>query len=93
MNIAWTPRSLRAFKRLIKRNPELRLLLEDTLQQMSLDVYHPSLKTHKLMGNLNDIWSCSVDRSYRILFEFTTDPVTGDKAILLVNIGSHDDVY
>ena len=93
MNSAWTPRSLRAFKRLIKRNPQLRLVIEQTLQQIELDVYHPSLKTHKLMGDLDDIWSCSVDYSYRILFEFTTDPATGDRAILLVNIGSHDEIY
>ena len=93
MNIAWTQRSLRAFKRLIKRNPQLRLVIEQTLQQIELDVYHPSLKTHKLMGDLDDLWSCFVDYSYRILFEFTTDPATGNRAILLVNIGSHDEVY
>jgi mRNA-degrading endonuclease YafQ of YafQ-DinJ toxin-antitoxin module len=43
------------------------------LQQMGSDIYHPSLKTHKLMGDLDDSWSCPVDHSYRILFEFAID--------------------
>ena len=60
---------------------------------MLSDIYHPSLKTHKLMGNLDDTWSCSIDYSYRILFEFVTDPETDERAILLLNIGSHDEVY
>jgi mRNA-degrading endonuclease YafQ of YafQ-DinJ toxin-antitoxin module len=45
------------------------------------------------MGNLDDIWSCSIDYSYQILFEFVTDPETDERAILLLNIGSHDDIY
>jgi addiction module RelE/StbE family toxin len=92
MRIGWTPKSSRAFKRLVKRNPQLRALVEQTLQQMASDIYQPSLKTHKLMGNLDDVWSCSIDYSYRILFEFAIDPETDETAILLLNIGSHDDV-
>ena len=45
------------------------------------------------MGDLDDVWSCSVDYSYRILVEFAIDPETDERAILLLNIGSHDEVY
>jgi addiction module RelE/StbE family toxin len=93
MRIGWTPKSIRAFKRLVRRNPQLRLVIEQTLLQMTADIYHPSLKTHKLMGNLEDVWSCSIDYSYRILFEFLPDSNTGEVEILLLNVGSHDDVY
>jgi mRNA-degrading endonuclease YafQ of YafQ-DinJ toxin-antitoxin module len=93
MKIGWTPKSIRAFKRLVQRNPQLRLSIEQTLLQMAADIYHPSLKTHKLMGNLEDVWSCSIDYSHRILFEFLPDPETDEMAILLLNVGSHDDVY
>jgi toxin HigB-1 len=67
--------------------------IEQTLQQMVDEIYHPSLKTHKLTGDLDNTWSCSIDYSYRILFEFVTDPETGEQAVLLLNMGSHDDVY
>ncbi len=33
MNIAWTPKSLRSFKRLIRKDPNPRPLIEQTLLQ------------------------------------------------------------
>lgn len=45
------------------------------------------------MGDLSDIWSCSVDYKYRILFEFVKKPETELEIILLLNVGSHDEVY
>ncbi|MFM7600523.1 MAG: type II toxin-antitoxin system YafQ family toxin [Pseudanabaena sp.] len=91
--IGWTPKSIRAFKRLVRKNPQLRTLLEKTLLQLAEEPFHPSLRTHKLMGDLSDLWSCSVDYSYRILFQFVQNPDNGIEAILLINIGSHDEVY
>jgi addiction module RelE/StbE family toxin len=91
--IGWTPKSLRAFKRLVKRNPDLRSAIEQTLNQLSEDPFHPSLQTHKLTGDLAGIWSASIDYRLRILFEFVNDVETQEQSILLLNLGSHDDVY
>jgi len=44
------------------------------------------------MGELSDIWSCSVDYNYRILFQFI-DNLDNSSSILLLNIGTHDEVY
>ena len=93
MKIAWTPKSLRSFKRLVRKNPQLRIAIAETLRQLEINCYHPSLRTHKLTGNLADVWSCSIDYQYRILFEFIKDPTTEENAILLLNLGSHDEVY
>jgi addiction module RelE/StbE family toxin len=93
MKIAWTPKSLRAFKRILRKNPEFRFLIEKTLYQLAEDPFDPSLRTHKLKGDLSNIWSCSIDYSYRILFEFIEDPEDQEEAILLLNLGSHDEVY
>ncbi|WP_416667198.1 type II toxin-antitoxin system RelE/ParE family toxin [Egbenema bharatensis] len=90
--IGWTPKSLRAFKRMIRRNPQLRPLIEQTLTQLAEDPFHPSLRTHKLTGELSGIWSCSIDYKLRILFELVQSP-EGEEAILLLNLGSHDEVY
>lgn len=87
--IAWSPKSIRVFKRIVRQNPQLRPLIEQTLQQLAEDAFHPSLRTHKLTGNLSGIWACSIDYSYRVLFEFVDEEVT----ILLLNLGSHDEVY
>lgn len=93
MKIAWTPKSLRAFKRLIRKNPQLRPLIVKTLEQLEEDHFHPKLRTNKLTGELANIWSCSINYQYRILFEFIRNNETGDDAILLLNIGTHDEVY
>lgn len=92
-NIDWTAKSKRAFKRLIRKSPQLRPLIEKTLRQLAEDPYHPSLRTHKLVGDLSDIWACSVDYNHRILFEFVQKAESDLDAILLLNIGSHDEVY
>ncbi|WP_242054588.1 hypothetical protein [Nostoc sp. FACHB-190] len=52
------------------------------------------MKTHKLSGEFAGIWACSIDYSYRILFEFVANQEEGkEDAILLLNVGDHDDVY
>ncbi|MEG4328270.1 type II toxin-antitoxin system mRNA interferase toxin, RelE/StbE family [Microcoleus sp. herbarium5] len=93
MKIGWTPKSIRTFKKLVRKNPQLRLLIEATLELLSEDCFNPSLRTHKLTGDLSGIWSCSRDYDYRILFEFVTDPEDEEEAILLLKMGSHDEVY
>lgn len=91
--IGWTPKSLRAFKRLVRQNPQQRPAIEQTLKQLAENPFHPSLRTHKLTGDLSGIWSCSVDYRIRILFEFVENPETKEEAILLLNVGSHNEVY
>lgn len=91
--IGWTSKSLRAFKRLVRKNPQLRPLIEKTLEKLAESPFHPSLRTHKLMGDFFDVWSCSIDYNYRILFEFVENTKSGSPAILLLNIGTHDEVY
>ena len=93
MKIGWTPKSLRSFNRLIRKNPNLRLLIERTLYQLAEDPFHSSLRTHKLKGDLSNVWSCSIDYNYRILFEFVENSEDKEEAILLLNLGSHDEVY
>ena len=93
MKIGWTPKSIRTFKKLVRKHPQLRLLIEATLELLSEDCFNPSLRTHKLTGDLSGIWSCSIDYDYRIFFEFVTHPEDEEEAILLLKMGSHDEVY
>lgn len=93
MKISWTPKSIRAFKRLTRKNPQLRPAIEQTLRLLAEDPFYPNLHAHKLKGDLSDIWSCSIDYNYRILFEFVENSEEQQEAILLLNLGSHDEVY
>lgn len=54
---------------------------------MSQGINHPSLKLHKLKGELNEYYAISVEYDLRIILEISSDKIT------LINIGPHDDVY
>jgi mRNA-degrading endonuclease YafQ of YafQ-DinJ toxin-antitoxin module len=73
----------------LKSHPELLKLYEKTLRLLELNPYHPSLRLHKLEGKLQGLYSVSINLSYRITIEF----LIKDKQIILINVGSHDQVY
>jgi addiction module RelE/StbE family toxin len=61
------------------------------LERLAEDAHQPGLKTHKLKGNLDGSWACSVAYDLRIVFQFVDHE--GNEAILLETIGTHDEVY
>jgi addiction module RelE/StbE family toxin len=93
MQIVWSPGFSRELKRLIRRNPQIRSPIEQTLQKLSEEPFQPSLKTHKLKGELAEKWACSIDYNNRIVFKFIQNTDTEEEEILLLAIGSHDEVY
>ncbi|MGF1938766.1 MAG: type II toxin-antitoxin system YafQ family toxin [Nostoc sp. ChiQUE02] len=93
INLVWSAGFVRKFKRLIRKNPQLRSQVEKVLQLLTEDPFDSSLRTHKLKGDLDGVWSCSIDYDNRILFEFVTNSDSGEEDILLLTVGSHDDVY
>ncbi len=54
MKVGWSSKSLRAFKSLVRKNRQLRILIEQTLRQLAENPFHPSLRTHRLKGDLAD---------------------------------------
>lgn len=91
--LVWSPAFTRALKQKIRRNPELREQVERTLRQLTEDPFHPSLHSHKLKGALAGTWACSVAYDLRIIFEFVQNSESGKEEILLLTVGSHDEVY
>ncbi|NJL65526.1 MAG: type II toxin-antitoxin system mRNA interferase toxin, RelE/StbE family [Methylacidiphilales bacterium] len=92
-NLVWSAGFVRKFKRLVKKNQQLRIQIEKTLELLAEDPFNSSLRTHKLKGDLDGVWSCSIDYDNRILFEFIVNPDSGDEEIFLLTLGSHDEVY
>ncbi|MEH2328046.1 type II toxin-antitoxin system RelE/ParE family toxin [Nostoc sp.] len=73
-NLVWSPTFVRAFKRLVKKNPELGSQIEQVLQQIAEDPFQVSLRSHKRKGDSSGRYSCSIDYQNRILFKFVTNP-------------------
>jgi len=61
----------------------------EVLTKLKTNPFDPSLKTHKLKGELKEFYSCSLTHDYRIICVFLIQ----DETIVLVDIGSHNEVY
>ncbi|BAU11204.1 hypothetical protein LEP3755_16970 [Leptolyngbya sp. NIES-3755] len=92
MELVWSSAFSRKLKRLLRQNPQMKTQIEQTLEQLAIDPFDPKLGTHKLKGDLADCWSCSINYSDRIVFQFVENPETAEE-ILLLTLGSHDEVY
>lgn len=88
-----TPKFKRAYRKLGKRTPKLRCHIDEALRQMAVDIFSPTLGTHKLSGTLQGLWACSCGYDCRIVFSLECDEKTGGEAVLLLDIGTHDEVY
>ncbi len=88
-----TPKFKRAFRKFVKRNANLQQRIEDTLEQMEVDVFAANLGTHKLSGKLDGLQSCSCGYDCRIVFLIEQDAETDSEVIVLLDIGTHDEVY
>jgi addiction module RelE/StbE family toxin len=83
----------RAAKRTCKNQPQLRSKMEAVLSLLEIDPFSPALRTHKLKGDLEDLGSYTVEYDCRIVFRFHKLENEPEDAIVLINIGSHDEVY
>ncbi len=80
---------LKKAAKFFKKHPNLLDKYAKTIKQLEIDPFYPSLRLHKLKGDLSEYYSVSIDMSYRIVI----DLIITDKEIILLDIGSHDEVY
>ncbi|ABQ27426.1 type II toxin-antitoxin system RelE/ParE family toxin [Geotalea uraniireducens] len=87
--LVWSAGFTRSAEKFIKRHPELREKLATILRELENDPFQPHLKYHQLGGNLKGVQAVSITYSYRI----TLTIVVFDREIILLDVGSHDEVY
>jgi mRNA-degrading endonuclease YafQ of YafQ-DinJ toxin-antitoxin module len=78
----------KAFKKRISLNKEFKGLFWKKLETFCNNPYDLSLKTHKLSGDLEGLWSFSVNYEIRVIFK-----LIGKNKVLLIDIGTHEEVY
>jgi addiction module RelE/StbE family toxin len=88
LKISWDSGFKRVYKRKVKGNPRLKEEFWEVMALFEKEPFHPELKTHKLTGKLKGLWAFSVNYDCRVIFRFLSP-----KEVLLVDIGSHDEVY
>ena len=87
--LVWTNYFTKRAKKFIKHHPDLKDRLATIFRDLEEDPSRPSLRIHPLKGSLQGLHSVSLTHSYRITL---TLKIT-EKEIILIDIGSHDDLY
>ncbi len=81
-NIFYSP----SFLKLAKKLPfDVFKIFEKKEKIFRLNPLHPSLRLHQLHANLSGLWSITINKNYRLIFQRQDN---GD--ILFVSIGKHD---
>ncbi len=80
---------VRKAKKFLRKHPEVHGQYRKMLELLELNPHHPSLRLHGLQGRLSDLSSVSVNMTYRIVL----DMVIRDNDIILIDVGSHEQVY
>jgi toxin HigB-1 len=81
--IIFTESYIRRAKKFIKKHPELQNQYEKTLGLLEINPVHPSLRLQKLKGKPAELYSVSINISYRISILF----IIKDDKIIPVDIG------
>jgi mRNA interferase YafQ len=89
----WSSSYKNAFKKIVKNNPQLKEKILASMELLQQDPFNIRLKTHKLKGVLEGSWACWVNYDLRIIFDLVKKGETGETEILLINIGTHEEVY
>ena len=87
--LIYTDSYIKRASKFVKKHPDLISQYKKTLEILEIDPNHPSLRLHSLKGKRKDVYSISINISYRITLEFFVT----EKEIILVNVGHHDQVY
>lgn len=83
----------RSYKKFITKRPVLKSAIEKALSDLETDAFATTLKTHKLSGNLYGYFACSCGYDCRIVFSVEKTIKPKGEFILLVDIGTHEEVY
>jgi len=88
VNLVWDQAFKRKYKKIFTLNIELKKSFWEAISIFSQNPFDHKLRTHKLTGKLKGLWSFSVSYDCRVIFRFIND-----HDVLLIDIGSHDEVY
>jgi mRNA interferase YafQ len=88
IELIWYKSFARDFKKIIKKNPDLREKLREALELFVKDPHHPLLGIHKLSGKFKGHHAFALGYDCRVVIKFLDQ----DK-VALISIGKHEEVY
>ncbi len=88
IKINWDQGFKRIYNKKVKSNNAIKKRFWNSIELFSKNPFNPKLRTHKLTGRLEGLWAFSVSYDHRVIFKFLRED-----EILLIDIGTHDEVY
>lgn len=90
VEIIWDEKFKKIYRKWIRKHPNYQEQFSRQLLIFENDPFHPALKTHSLNGILEGLWSCRITYEYRLVFDFVDEHRA---QVILIDIGTHDEVY
>lgn len=88
MRAKFSPLVQKEIIKIVKKDRKLAGRIESQIAIFEENPKHPSLRTHKLSGNMENMWSISITKSYRMVYVLVKE-----NQALFVKIGTHNQVY
>ncbi len=88
MHIKLSPEVVKDLKKIKQKNKKLSERIQKQLYLFSTNPKHPSLRTHKLNANMNNLWSISITMSIRMVYKLLSE-----EEAYFIKIGTHKEVY
>jgi addiction module RelE/StbE family toxin len=87
MNIEFGNEAKKKLQYIKKTNSKLYNKIRERLLIFEQNPKHPSLRLHRLKGELKEAWSISIERNFRMLY------FIDGKTATFFKIGTHEEVY
>lgn len=88
MKAKFSPLVQQKLLQLNKKDKKLVVKIEKQIKLFESNPKHPSLRTHKLTGNLANRWSISMSKGLRMVYVILKEDIA-----YFVDLGTHDEVY
>lgn len=86
MNLEFSEGVVKELRKLRKQDQRLLRKIKQKLKLFQENTNHPSLRLHMLSGELDNLWSISIDMSFRMIC------IIEDDNAYFVDIGTHEQV-
>lgn len=87
MTIRLSDEVFKKLRKIERKNKKLTLTIEKQLALFSQNPKHPSLRSHKITGELQNLHSISITKSIRMTY------LQRQNETYFTDIGTHDEIY
>ena len=88
MNAKFSPSVQKELEKIQQKDRKLANRIEKQIALFEENPKHPSLRTHKLSGTIDNMWSISITMSIRMVYV-----LLDQGSVIFVKIGLHDELY